>query len=104
MAKRRTRRRFTAEYKSEVVQLVRTSGKSIGAIAKELELTEGSVREWVRRAEVDAARDPNGPLTTEERAEVARLRRELRRVTEERDILKKATIFFAKGSSRTTSS
>ena len=72
MAKRRARRKFTAEYKAEVVQLVRTSGKSIGAIAKELDLTEGSVREWVQRAEVDEARDPNGPLTTEERAEVAR--------------------------------
>lgn len=98
MAKRR-RRQFTAEYKAEVVRLVRTSGKSIGALATELQLTEGSVREWVKRADIDGTGDPNGPLTTEERTEMARLRRELRRVTEERDILKKATAFFAKGNS-----
>lgn len=99
MTKRRKRRQFTSEYKAEVVTLVRSSGKSIGAVAEELDLTEGSVRAWVKQAEVDGAADPAGPLTTDERAEVARLRRELRRVTQERDILKKATVFFARGSS-----
>lgn len=100
MAKRRRQRRsFSAEYKAEVVQLISSTGKSIGQVAEELDLTETSVREWVRQAEVDAAADPRGQLSTEERAEVARLRRELKRVTMERDILKKAAVLFAKSGS-----
>ena len=93
---RRKRRKFTPEYKAEVVKLISASGKSIGQVAKELGLTETSVRGWVRRSEIDERRDPNGPLTTEERAEVMRLRRELRTVTMERDFLKKAAAFFAR--------
>lgn len=93
---RRARRHFTPEYKAEVVQLVRASTKSVGEVAQELDLSETSVREWVRQAEVDEASNPRGPLTTEERAEVARLRRELKRVTMERDILKRAAVLFAK--------
>lgn len=93
---RRKRRKFTPEYKAEVVKLVRTSGKSIGQVASELELTETAVRAWVKRADVDEKRDPNGPLTSDERAEVTRLRRELRTVTMERDFLKKAAAFFAR--------
>lgn len=94
--KRRKRRKFTPEYKAEVVKLIKTSGKSIGQVAGELDLTETAVRVWVKRAEIDERRDPNGPLTTEERAEVVRLRRELRTVTMERDFLKKAAAFFAR--------
>jgi len=94
--KRRNRRKFTSEYKAEVIKLIKTSGKSIGQIADELDLTETAVRAWAKQAEIDAKRDPNGPLTTEERAEVVRLRRELRTVTMERDFLKKAAAFFAK--------
>jgi transposase len=93
---RRKRRKFTAEYKAEVVKLINASGKSVGQVAQELGLTETSVRAWVKRAEADERRDPNGPLTTEERAEVVRLRRELRTVTMERDFLKKAAAFFAR--------
>jgi transposase-like protein len=93
---RRKRRRFTPEYKAEVVKLVRTSGKSIGQVSKELELTETAVRAWVKRAEIDEKRDPHGPLTSEERAEATRLRRELRTVTMERDFLRKAAAFFAR--------
>lgn len=95
---RRARRKFTAEFKAEVVELVRGGG-SIGELCKELDLTETSVREWVRQAEVDAAAAPQGALTSAERAEVARLRRELKRVTMERDILKKAAVLFAKSGS-----
>jgi len=98
MAKRR-RRKFDPEYKAEVVRLVKAAvpkGKSVGDVAKELDLTETSVRNWVRRAGVDARRDPNGPLTSEERAELARLRRELKTVMMERDFLRKAASFFAK--------
>ena len=95
MAKRK-RRAFTPEFKAETVRLIRESGKSIGAVARELDLTETAVRDWVRQAEVDAGRGRSGALTTEEREELARLRREVRTLRMERDILKKATAFFAK--------
>ena len=95
---KRKRRKFTPEYKAEVVKLVRESGKSIGQIARELDLTETAVRAWVERAEIDEKKDPGGPLTTDERAELVRLRRENKRLEMEREILKKATAFFAKES------
>jgi transposase len=93
---RRKRRKFTPEYKAEVVKLVQTSGKSIGQLSSELGLTETAVRAWVTRAAIDEKKDPNGPLTSDERAEVTRLRRELRTVTMERDFLRKAAAFFAR--------
>jgi transposase len=93
---RRKRRNFTREYKAEVVGLVRTSGKSIGQVAQELDLTETAVRAWVRQAGIDGRRDPHGPLTSEERAELTRLRREMKTLTMERDFLRKAAAFFAR--------
>jgi len=93
----RARRSFTKEYKAEVVALVRTSGKSVGQVAKELDLTETAVRAWVKQAAIDEKKDPHGPLTSEERAENTRLRRELKTVTMERDFLRKAAAFFARG-------
>ena len=95
---KRKRRSFTKAYKAEVVELARKGGKSIGEIAKELELTETAVRAWVRQAEVDAGRGPAGALTTEEREELSRLRRENQTLRMEKEILKKATAFFAKES------
>lgn len=95
---KRKRRSFTKAYKAEVVELVRKGGKSVGVIAKELELTETAVRAWVRQAEVDAGRGPAGALTTEEREELSRLRRENQTLRMEKEILKKATAFFAKES------
>ena len=95
---RRKRRAFTNAYKAEVVELVRKSGKSIGVVAKELDLTETAVRAWLRQAEVDAGRGPAGALTTEEREELSRLRREVQTLRMEKEILKKATAFFAKES------
>lgn len=95
---RRKRRMFTKEYKAEVVELIRKSGRSIGSIAKELDLTETAVREWARQAEVDAGRGGTGALTTAEREELVRLRRENRRLTMEHEILRKAAAFFAKES------
>ena len=97
MAKRK-RRSFTDDYKAEVVELVRKSGKSIGAVAKDLDLTETAVRAWVRQAEVDAGRGPAGALTTAEREELAQLRKRVKTLEMEREILKKATAFFAKES------
>ncbi|HVO46534.1 MAG TPA: transposase [Steroidobacteraceae bacterium] len=87
MAKRK-RRAFTTEFKAQTVRLVRESGKSIGAIARELDLGETAVRRWVQQAEVDAGRGRPGALTTEEREELGRLRRENQTLRMERDILK----------------
>jgi len=96
--RKRTRRKFSAEFKAETVRLVRDSGKPVRAIARELDLTETALRRWVQQAEVDAGRGPVGALTTSEREELALLRRENKRLRMERDILKKATAFFAKES------
>jgi len=93
---KRKRRKFTPEYKVEVAGLVRSSGKSIGQVARELDLTETAVRAWVKQARIDGKRDPQGPLTSEERAELVRVRRELKTVSMERDFLRKAAAFFAR--------
>ncbi len=95
---KRKRRSFSKQYKAEVVELIRKSGKSVGAIAKELDLTETAVRRWVGQAEVDAGRGAPGALTTAEREELAQLRRRVKTLEMEREILKKATAFFAKES------
>jgi transposase len=98
MAKRKRRRAFTTEFKAEAVRLVRESGKSVPTVARELDLTETALRSWVRQAEVDAGRGAPGALTSEEREELGRLRRETRTLRMEREILKKAAAFFAKES------
>lgn len=97
--KRRPRRKFTPEFKADVVRLCRTGAETIAEVCRRLDLTETAVRAWVRQAEVDEAGGTPDALTTGEREELVRLRRELKRVTQERDILKKATAFFAKESS-----
>jgi len=90
----RQRRAFTAEYKAEVVTLCRSGGKGIGAIARDLGISETVVRRWMAQAEIDSGTREG--LTTGERAELAQLRREIRILREERDILKRATVFFAR--------
>ena len=90
----RLRRFFPPEYKAEVVELIRSTGKTVGQVARELDLTETAVRQWVRQADLDAGRRTDG-LTTAERAELGRLRREVRELREEREILRKAAVFFA---------
>lgn len=74
--------------------MVRQPGNTVGSVSRDLELTETAVREWVRQADVDSGRRDG--LTTAEREELARLRKENRVLREERDILKRATAFFAK--------
>jgi transposase-like protein len=96
--KKRTRRKFSAEFKAETVRLVRDSDKPVRTIARELDLTETALRRWVQQAEVDAGRGPVGALTTSEREELAQLRRDNKRLRMERDLLKRATAFFAKES------
>jgi transposase len=95
MAKRK-RRAFTREFKDQAVRIVRESKKPIATVARELDLTETALRSWVRQSEIDAGQGRSGALTTEERAELGQLRREVRTLRMERDILKKATAFFAK--------
>ena len=95
---RKKRRQFSSEFKADTVKLVREGGRSIPQVARDLDLTETSLREWVRRAEIDAGKGPPGALTTAERAELAQLRRETKRLRMEREILKKAAAFFAKES------
>src|ERR1700730_5082746 len=94
----RLRRSFTPEFKAHTVELVRTSGKSVGEVCRDLDLTETAVRRWVAQADVDAGRGAG--LTPAEREELSRLRRENRVLRDERDILKKAAAFFAKETTR----
>jgi transposase len=89
---KRARRKFTAEYKAEVVRLVRDGGKTIGQASRDLDLTESAVRQWVKQSAIDAGKGGTGALTTAERTELVALRRM------EREILKKAAAFFAKES------
>jgi len=95
---KRARRIFTNEFKLETVKLVKESDKSIGQIAKDLDLTESALRNWVKQYEIDQGEGPPGALTTVERDELRRLRRENPQLRMERDLLKKATAFFAKES------
>ena len=92
---RRPRRHFTDEYKAGAVRLVIDEGKTVAAVARDLDLTETALRSWVERARADRSGGKTG-LTTAEREELTRLRKEVRVLTEEREILKKAAAFFAK--------
>ena len=94
----RLRRSFTSEFKAQTVELVRTSGKTVGEVCRDLDLTEAAVRRWIAQADIDAGRRDG--RTTAEREELSRLRRENRVLREERDILKKAPGFFAKETTR----
>lgn len=91
---KRPRRSFTPEFKAEVVDLVRQEGNTAASVARDLDLTETAVRSWVRQADIDDGQRDG--LTSSERAELARLRRENRVLRQERDILKRATAFFAR--------
>ena len=92
---KRHRRKFTDEFKAETVKLIRTSGRSIGSVARELNIGETVVRRWVQRAEALGSEDS---LSLDERIELQRLRKENRELRMEKEILAKATAFFAKES------
>jgi transposase len=94
---RRVRRQFSEEFRAQAVRLVLDEGKTVGAVARELDLTASALRLWVEHARADRTGGKTG-LTTAEREELARLRKENRILLEEREILKKATAFFAKQS------
>jgi transposase len=90
----KSRRPYPPEYRERIVELVR-SGRSPGALAREFEPSAQCIRNWVRQADRDTGRRPDG-LTTDERAELQRLRRENATLREEREILKKAAAWFAR--------
>jgi transposase len=91
----RARRSFTSEFKAEIVDLCQRGDRTVGQVARDFDLTETAVREWVRQAERDSGQRADG-LTTAERQELAALRRENRRLAQDVEILKRATAFFAK--------
>ena len=93
----RARRQFTDEFKAGAVRLVLDEGKSIGQVARDLDLTPSSLAGWVKQARANRDGGKSG-LTTEERDELATLRKQVRELRVERDILKKAAAFFAKES------
>jgi transposase len=97
-SKRRPRRRHTDEFKAGAVRLVLKEGRRPAQVARDLGVAESLVHNWVRQAKVDAGTGPAGALTTAEKEELSRLRKENRELRIERDILKKAAAFFAKES------
>jgi transposase len=92
---RRVRRQFTDEFKTGAVRLVLDEGQTVSAVARDLDLTLNSLRVWVERARADRTQGKTG-LTTAEREELQRLRKENRQLRMDREILKKAAAFFVK--------
>ena len=95
--KRRARRQFTDEFRAGAVRLVLDEGKTVSQVARELDLTASALSIWVKHARADRTRGRTG-LTTAEREELADLKKEVRELRMERDLLKKAAAFFAKES------
>jgi transposase-like protein len=89
----RTKPPYPPEYRRRVVELAR-SGRTLASLEKEFEVSENSIRNWLKQADLDEGRRADG-LTTDEREELGRLRRENRSLREEREILKKAAAWFA---------
>lgn len=87
-------RPYTSEFRAETVRLVRESERPRAQIARELGITSETIRQWVKQADIDEGRRDDG-LTTAEREEVSHLRKRVRVLEQERDILKKAAAFFA---------
>lgn len=87
---------YPPEFRREAVQLTRTSEHSIAQVARDLGISNQTLRNWIKQADVDAGKREG--LTTEEREELRRLRRENRTLLQEREILKKAAAFFARES------
>jgi transposase len=93
--KKRVRRSFTDEFKAGATGLVIDDGKTVAAVARDLDLTASALAGWVERARADRSKGKTG-LTTVEREELAKLRKENRQLKTERDLLKKWAAFFAK--------
>jgi transposase-like protein len=96
MMEKRKRRKFTPEFKAEAVKQVVEEKRPVSQVAKALGIWEASLTGWVGQAKTDRGEGATRALTSEERAELAALRREVKNLRVEREILKKATAFFAK--------
>ena len=92
----RTHPPYPPEFRAEAIELVRASGKSIPHLARDLGISDQALRDWVKQADSDAGRGRPGELMTEEREELRRLRREVRILQQEREILRKAAASVAK--------
>jgi transposase len=95
---RTTRRQFSEQFKAETVALIRGSSKTVAQVCRDLDLSETAVRRWLAQAQIDDGQREG--LTSAERAELSQLRKEVRVLREERDILKKAAAFFARETTR----
>ncbi|MFC9621132.1 transposase [Streptomyces sp. NPDC056930] len=98
--KSNTSKRYTAEFKRDVVTLALSSDKTVTEVARDLGVSPGSLRGWVKQAEVDRGEGSAGALTSAEREELAQLRRKVRELEKTVDILGKATAFFAQDKMR----
>jgi len=90
------RRQFTDEFKAGAVRLVLVEKRSVAEVARDLDLWESVLHAWIRQSKADAGKGPASVMTSSEKEELARLRKENRVLKQERDILKKAAAFFAK--------
>ena len=92
------RRQFSKQFKAETVALIRSSSKSVAQVCRDLDLAESAVHRWLAQADIDEGHREG--LTTAEREELGHLRKEVRVLREERDILKKAAAYFARETTR----
>ena len=97
-SKQAKRRKHTEEFRAGAVRLVLEEGRPVAEVARDLDIHRSLLCTWVRRAKIDAGKGPLGALTTAEREELARLRKQVRVLEMERALLKKAAAFFAKES------
>ncbi len=93
---RRTRRSFDEDYKAAAVRLALDEGKTVAAAARDLGLTESSLRNWVEQARADRTKGKSG-LTTAEREELVRLRKDVRELRMARDVLKEVHLYTQSG-------
>ncbi|WP_426567273.1 transposase [Streptomyces canus] len=93
--KSNTSKRYTAEFKKDAVELVRSSGRTVTEVAQELGVSAEGLRGWVKQAAIDRGEGPSGALTTAEREELVRLRRKVHEQEQTIEVLGKATAFFA---------
>ena len=95
----RTRPPYPPEFRAEAVELIRSGTKTIRGLSRDLGVSDQTLRNWLRQGDIDAGRRQDG-LTTSDLEELRRLRSENRTLRMERDLLRKAAVFFAKDGDR----